>query len=193
MKTGEVKVKKNAYVLSGKFHYAQPNKPIFDEKKKLCGVTNPRQITHIHSYGGEAQFFAALSRGKLLASRCDNPECEFQGTIHLPFRIYCPDCLRRATVIDVTQTARRTAKIHTFIVTSRTGAFNALKTPIKFIDVEMDGVATIFKSVLLAGEPAIDRRVVPIFRKKNPTYTILDVGFVEAGTPKNKLPAGFSF
>ncbi|OGP59106.1 MAG: hypothetical protein A2V67_08195 [Deltaproteobacteria bacterium RBG_13_61_14] len=193
MKTGEVKVKKNSYVLKGKFHYADPNKPIRDEKGKLCGVTNPRQMTHIHSYGGEAPFFAALGQGKLLASRCDNPECEFTGTIYLPFRIYCPDCLRRNKVLDVTRLARQTAKIHTFVVTSRAGAFNALKTPIKFIDVEFEGVATFLKSVLMKGEPAIDQRVVPIFRKKNPTYTIMDLAFVEEGTPKKKLPTGFSY
>jgi uncharacterized protein len=193
MKTGEVKVKKNAYALKGKFHYADPNKPIFDEKGKLCGVTNPRQMTHIHSYGGEAPFFAGIAAGKLLASRCDNPGCDFKGTIYLPFRIYCPDCLRRNKVIDVTRLARKTATIHTFVVTSRTGAFNALKTPIKFIDVEFEGVATILKSVLLVGEPAIGNKVVPIFRKKAPTFTIMDLAFVEEGTPQKKLPKDFSF
>jgi len=193
MKTGEVKVKKNGYSISGKFHYADRNKPIRDEKGKLCGVTNPRQMTHIHSYGGEAPFFAGIAAGKLLATRCDNSKCEFKGTIYLPFRIYCPDCLRRNKVIDATKLAQKTATIHTFVVTSRTGAFNYLKTPIKFIDIEFEGVGTILKSVLLVGEPAIGLRVTPIFRQKNPTYTIMDLAFVEEGTPKNKLPAGFSF
>ena len=193
MKTGEVKVKKNAYALKGKFHYADPSKPIFDEKGKLCGVTNPRQMTHIHSYGGEAPFFAGIAAGKLLATRCDNPKCDFKGTIYLPFRIYCPDCLRRNKVIDATRLARKTATIHTFVVTSRTGAFNYLKTPIKFIDIEFEGVGTILKSVLLVGEPAIGKRVTPIFRKKAPTYTIVDLAFVEEGTPKNQLPKDFSY
>jgi len=147
----------------------------------------------MHSYGGEAPFFAGIAEGKLLGTRCDNKDCEYKGTVHLPFRIHCPDCLKKMTVVDLTDLAQKTAKIHSYIVTSRTGAFNTLDKPIKFIDVEFEGVATILKSYQLAGDPSIGARVVPIFRTKSPTYTITDLAFVAEGTKKKDLPKGFSF
>lgn len=188
----KVWIENKAYRIKGDFHTIEPNQPIRNQKDKLCGVTNPRRIVHIHSYGGEAPFFEGLAQGKLLATRCDNDDCEYKGTIHLPFRIFCPDCLRRMKVIDVTNKARKTAKIHSYIVTSRTGAFNTLDTPIRFIDVELDGVATILKSYQLVGEPEIGLRVVPIFKKK-PTYTIIDLAWVARGTREKDLPKGFRF
>jgi len=189
----KVSVAGSAYKIDGKAHEIQPNQPIRREDGKLCGVTNPRQMTYIHSYGGEAPFFEGVAEGKLLATRCDNDKCAFKGTVHLPFRIYCPDCLRKANIIDVTDLARKTAKIHSYIVTSRTGAFNTLDIPIRFVDIEIEGIATILKSYLLVGEPEIGMRVVPIFRTKEPTYTITDLAFAKEGTKENELPEGFSF
>lgn len=188
----KVWVKGKGYKIEGNFHRIEPNQPIWKDGK-LCGVTNPRQMTYIHSYGSEYQFFAGLAESKLHATRCDNDKCEFKGTVHLPFRIYCPDCLRKATVLDVTQWARDTARIHSYIVTSRTGAFNTLETPIKFIDIEIDGIATILKSYQMAGDPEIGQRVVPIFRTKEPTYTITDLAWVVEGTREHELPEGFTF
>ena len=71
---GQVYVKNNQYKLKGAFHHLTPNTPIrnADDDWKLLGVTNPRDMTYIHSYGGEAIFFESLSKGKLLATRCDN-------------------------------------------------------------------------------------------------------------------------
>ena len=189
----KVWIEKSAYKIKGDFHRLEPNQPIRREDGKLCGVTNPRQLTHLHSYGGEAPFFAGLAEGKLLATRCDADECEYKGTVHLPFRIHCPDCLRKATVVDVTDWARKSGQIHSYIVTSRTGAFNTLDIPIRFIDVEIDGIATIIKSYQLVGEPEIGQRVVPIFRTKAPTYTIIDLAFVKEGTKESELPEGFAF
>ena len=48
-------------------------------------------------------------------------------------------------------------------------------------------------SVLSVGEPEIGKRVVPIFRTKSPTYTIMDLMFVIEGTPESDLPEGFTF
>jgi len=192
-KEAKVWIKNNAYKIEGDFHTIEPNRPICNEDDKLCGVTNPRRLVHIHSYGGEAPFFAALAEGKLLGTRCDNKDCEFKGTIYLPFRICCPDCLEKMTVADLTEDARKTAKIYSYIVTSRTGAFNTLDTPIKFIDIEIKGVSTMIKSYLLAGEPEIGQRVVPIFRTKEPTYTITDLAWVVEGTRKEDLPKQFAF
>ena len=192
---GQVYVKNNQYKLKGAFHHLTPNNPIrnADDGWKLLGVTNPRDMTYIHSYGGEAIFFESLSQGKLLATRCDNPDCESKGTIHIPFRIHCPDCLGKNTVIDLTDIAKKTAKIHTFMVCARSGAFNMLDKPIKFINIEFDGVATILMSYLSIGDPAFGMKVVPIFKTGGPTFTILDLSWVPEGTTKEQLPEGFSF
>ena len=36
-------------------------------------------------------------------------------------------------------------------------------------------------------------KVRPIFRTKNPTFTITDLAFVSAETKEAELPAGFTF
>ncbi|MCK4539304.1 MAG: hypothetical protein KAV42_10955 [Candidatus Krumholzibacteria bacterium] len=191
---GQVHVKNKKYKIKGDFHHLTPNMPIrnADDGWKLMGVTNPRDMTYIHMYGGEAPFFEALGEGKLLATRCDNPDCEFKGTVYQPFRIHCADCLGRNTVIDMTENAKTTATVHTFMVCERSGAFNVLDKPIKFINIEFEGVDTILMSYLSIGEPEIGMKVVPIFRTKNPTYTILDLSWVPAGTKAEDLPEGFS-
>jgi uncharacterized OB-fold protein len=157
------------------------------------GVTNPREMIYIHAYGGEAPFFESLCQGKLMATRCDNPKCDMQGTIYQPFRIHCIDCLGKNTVFDMTDLAKKTAKIHTFMVCERSGAFNVLEKPIKFINVEFDGVATILMSYLQLGDPEIGMRVVPIFKKVNPTYTIMDLSWVPEGIPESDLPMDFRY
>jgi uncharacterized OB-fold protein len=190
-----VSVKDNKYKVKGDFHHLTPNTPIrdMDNKGKLLGVTNPRDMTYIHSYGGEAIFFESLSQGKLMATRCDNKKCEAKGTIYQPFRIHCMDCLGKNTVIDMTEIAKKTARIHTFMVCERSGAFNVLDKPIKFINIEFEGVSTILMSYLAVGQPEMGMRVVPIFKTQDPTYTILDLAWVPEGTKKNRLPLGFSF
>ena len=192
---GQVYVKNNQYKIKGDFHELTPNMPIrnADDGWKLMGITNPRDMTYMHSYGGEAVFFESLSQGKLMATRCDNPKCEYKGSVWQPFRIHCPDCLKKMTVIDMTDIAKKTARIHTFMVCERSGAFSLLDKPIKFINIEFDGVVTILMSYLWVGEPTIGMRVVPIFKKLNPTYTILDMSWVPAGTKESQLPEGFSF
>ena len=193
--SGNVKVKNGKYRLNGEFHSASPNMPIRNEDEgwRLMGVTNPRALTHIHMYGGEAVFFESLSRRKIFGTRCENSDCEFSGTVYLPFRIFCPDCLNRNTVVDLTEVCRDTATIHTFMICERSGAFNTLEKPIKFINVEFEGVATILMSYLGAGEPGIGERVVPIFRILEPTYTIVDLSWVPEGTPGESLPEGFAY
>ncbi len=192
---GQVFVKNNQYKLKGVFHHLTPNTPIrnADDGWKLLGVTNPRDMTYIHSYGGEAIFFESLSQGKLLATRCDNTHCETCGTIYIPFRVHCPDCLAKNTPIDITETAKESARIHTFMTCARSGAFNLLDKPIRFINIEFDGVSTILMSYLSLGEPEIGGKVVPIFKTCGPTFTILDLSWVPAGTTRDMLPEGFSF
>ena len=189
-KQTKVWIEKKAYKIKGEFSTLEANTPIRREDGKLCGVTNPRGLVHMHSYGAEAPFFEGLAEGKLLGTQCVNNKCEYKGSIYIPFRIFCPDCLSRMKIVDLTAKARKTARIYSFIVTSRTGAFNTLKTPIRFIDVEFDGVCTILKSYQLVGEPEIGQQVIPVFRSK-PTYTITDLAWVAADT--KKPPKGFRF
>jgi len=193
--SGTVTVKNNKYRPKGDFHRIEPNTPIrsADEGWKLLGVTNPREMIYIHSYGGEAIFFESLGQGKLMGARCDNPKCGSKGTIYQPFRTFCSDCLVKNTVFDMTDLAKKTAKVHTFMVCERSGAFNVLDKPIKFINIEFDGVPTILMSYLCVGEPKIGMRVTPIFKKVNPTYTILDLAWVPEGTKAAALPEGFAF
>ncbi len=182
------------YRMRGEFHSIEANQPIRNEAGKLCGVTNPRRLVHTHSYGGEHEFFDGVAQGRLLGTRCDNADCEVgYQSIFVPFRIHCPDCLQKTTSVDLTELANRSATVHSFMITERTGAFNTLEKPIKFINIEFDGVCTILMSYLLRGEPAIGDRVVPIFATARPTYTILDLAWVPEGTPESDLPEGCSF
>jgi uncharacterized OB-fold protein len=191
---GYVEIVNGRYKPRGVFHIPEANQPIFNKDTgKLAGITNPRDMTYIHSYGGEAIFFESLSKGKLIASQCNKEKCESCKSIFMPFRIFCPDCLRKNKAFDLTSIAKKTAKIHSFIITYRSGAFNTLKLPIKFINVEFDGVCTILMSYLSYGDPKIGMRVVPIFKTKNPTYTIIDLSFVPEGTAESNLPEGFTF
>jgi len=191
---GKVKVVNGRYKISGKFHHIEPNSSIWNENTgKLMGVTNPRNMTYIHMYGGEGVFFEGLGKGKLMASRCDNPDCDTTGSVYMPFRIHCPDCLGRNTPVDITDIARRSGTVHTFMITERTGAFNTLPKPIRFVNVEFEGVATILMGSLAVGEPEIGMRVLPIFRTKDPTCTILDMHWVPEGTEESELPEGYTF
>lgn len=190
---GKVRVEGGKYRLNGKFHYAFPNDPIRNEEGELMGVTNPRDVTHIHMYGGEAPFFENLSKGKLLGTKCENPDCDAHGSVFVPFRIHCPDCLWKNTIVDMTETANKGASVHTFMITERTGAFNTLEKPIRFVNVEFEGVSTILMGYLPIGEPEMGMKVVPIFQTKSPTFTIIDLAWVPQGTLESELPEGFSF
>jgi hypothetical protein len=189
-----VEVVEGRYRMRGEFHTIEPNQPIRNESGKLCGVTNPRRLVHTHSYGGEYEFFEGVAQGRLLGTRCDNADCEVgYESVSIPFRIYCPDCLQKMNTVDLTDVANRTATVHSFMITERTGAFNTLEKPIKFINIEFEGVCTILMGYLLCGEPVIGDRVVPIFATASPTYTIVDLAWVPEGTPASDLPKGFSF
>ena len=191
----EVKVVKGQYKLQGEFHTAEPNQTIRDESGKLCGITNPRRIVHHHSYGGEAPFFQGLGDGRLWATRCENKDCEVSyRSMFIPYRIHCPDCLGRNVPVDITELANKSAHVYSFMVCERSGAFNTLEKPIRFINVEFDGVSTILMSYLIGKKnPEIGMKVRPIFRTKKPTFTITDLAFVPAEASEKALPAGFTF
>ena len=191
---GTVRVKNGKYKIHGDFHHITPNMPIRNQNEgwRLMGVTNPRDMTYIHMYGGEAVFFENLAKGKIYGTKCENSDCGFMGTAYLPFRIHCPDCLGKNKIVDLTTVCKEHAKIYSFMVCERSGAFNTLDKPIRFINVAFDGVATILMSYLSIGEPKIGMKVTPIFRTINPTFTITDLSWVPKGTSEELLPEGFT-
>ena len=143
-------------------------------------VEKPRSPTHIHTYGGETPFFKALTEGRLLASRCGNDKCDpsgQEGYLHLPPRVYCPDCLEKMDWEDITELATAKARVHTHIRVERPGAFNRVPMPCQLISVEIEGVATILMSILSEGEPEIGLEIEPVFNTRNPTFTILDLSW----------------
>ena len=143
-------------------------------------VEKPRAPIHIHTYGGETPFFKGLTQGRLMATRCDNENCDpagQEGYFHLPPRVYCPDCLEKMAWADITELAARTARVHTHITVARPGAFNRVPMPCQLISVEIEGVSTILMSVLAEGEPEIGLEVEPVFNTTQPTFTILDLSW----------------
>jgi len=194
---GTVKVDKGRYIPTGEFHRIEAGTPICNRDGALAGVTKPRNMTYIHSYGGEAPFFQAVAeKARLLGTRCDTEGCPGKGTIWMPYRVHCPDCLGRNVEVDMTAVANEVATVYTFIVTERSGAFNTLEKPIRFVDVEFPGanVGTMLKGYVVGpGTPSIGARVRPAFRTGKPGYNIQDLGWALEGVTEDQLPEGFTF
>lgn len=140
-------------------------------------IEKPRAPIHVHTYGGESKFFQGLTAGKLLATKCTNEACDANGTLFLPTRVYCPDCLEKMEWIDITDLARRTAKVHTHITVEHPGAFNRVPMPCQLISVEIEGVSTVLMSQLFGAEPEIGLEIEPVFETRKPTFTILDLAW----------------
>jgi hypothetical protein len=143
-------------------------------------IEKPRAPIHIHTYGGETPFFKGLAEGRLMATRCINKKCDPAGKagyFFLPPRVYCPDCLEKMIWEDVTEIARRTARIHTHITVAHPGAFNRVPMPCELISVEVEGAETIIMSQLKGAKPEIGMPVEPVFNTSNPTFTILDLAW----------------
>ena len=139
---------------------------------------NPRTITHNHSYGGLSKFFKGLAEGILFGTFCDN--CNDTG-VWLPPRVHCPDCWSEMRWLEIITSH---AKVYTYSMTNFPGAGFKATTPCPLISIEIPGVCTKFMSYLSKfgeDEPYIGMPVRPVFRTKNPTYTILDISWV----PKN--------
>ncbi len=143
-------------------------------------VEKPRAPIHIHTYGGETPFFRGLTEGRLMGTRCINPQCDVAGKtgyVMLPPRVYCPDCLELMEWVDMTEVATKTAVVHTHISVARPGAFNRLPMPSQLISVEIEGVATILMSWMRKGTPEIGMKIKPWFNTRSPSFTILDLAW----------------
>ena len=142
---------------------------------KAMVIEWPRSLTHKHTYGKLSPFFKALAEGRLLATRCDNSDCE-ENRLWLPPRADCPDCNQPMTWQELPQPIIGT--VHTFARVQYAGTGIELTTPYYQVDVELPGLCTIFKGYLEHGTAAIGMKVQAGFRTENPTNTILDIFWV---------------
>lgn len=135
-------------------------------------VNFPRSLVHRHTYGKLSPFFRGLKKGKLLATKCVNPECD-EKRLWLPPRADCPDCNQPMEWEEIPQPIIGT--VHTYAKVVYAGAGIELQTPYYQIDVELPGVCTIFKGYLAFGAAEIGMKVKAVFNTTNPTNTILDM------------------
>ncbi len=138
----------------------------------------PRSLSHIHTYGLLSPFFKGLKQGKLLATRCTNPNCP-EKRRWLPPRADCPDCYERMEWEELPQPVIGT--IYTYTMVDYAGTGVELKTPYWQIDVELPDTATVMKGYLLHGKPEIGMKVKAQFRTgEEASHTILDMYWVPA-------------
>jgi len=135
----------------------------------------PKNLVHRHTYGKLSPFFKGLAEGRLLATRCTNPECG-EHRLWLPPRADCPDCNQPMTWEELPKPVIGT--VHTYARVEYAGTGIELATPYFQIDVEIPGVCTIFKGYLQYGTAEIGMKVQACFRTENPTNTILDIYWV---------------
>jgi uncharacterized protein len=138
-------------------------------------VEFPRSFVHRHTYGKLSPFFQGLKQGKLLATKCVNPDCG-EKRLWLPPRADCPDCNQPMEWQEIPQPI--IGIVHTYARVVYAGTGIELKTPYYQIDVELPGVCTIFKGYLLEGEAKIGMKVKACFRTTRSTNTILDMYWV---------------
>ena len=142
---------------------------------------NACTVVHRHSYGGLSRFFDELAQGRLFGKICIERSCRAKPTwgIWLPPRVHCPDCWEEMSWVEIMDADKAIAYTHS--LTNLPGAGFMLSTPCPLISVEIPGVCTKFMSYLSefgVGEPYIGMPVRPVFRKRRPTHTILDVSWV---------------
>jgi uncharacterized OB-fold protein len=144
---------------------------IFDDEKAMV-INFPRSLVHHHTYGLLSPFFEGLIKGKLMATRCTNPKCP-ENRLWLPCRAHCPDCWELMSWEEIPRPVIGTVYAYTQLVYAGVGI--ELSTPYWQIDVELPGLATIFKGYLVRGKPEVGMKVKAGFRTQKPTNTILDI------------------
>ncbi|EKD52225.1 MAG: protein of unknown function DUF35 [uncultured bacterium] len=122
-------------------------------------IDNPRFQgdvgTHHHTLGMLTPYFQGLTQGKLLGTKCTNPECPIshgKGELWLPPRADCPDCHKPMAWEEVKNPV---GEIFTYTYVERGGQGLEIETPYYQIDVQIPGVATIVKSYLINRERQI--------------------------------------
>ncbi|TKJ41509.1 nucleotide-binding protein [candidate division LCP-89 bacterium B3_LCP] len=139
-------------------------------------IKQPYQIDYLHSYGQDSPFFAGLTAGKLLSTKC--PKCGYSyGTP----RLHCMYCGTECDWVELP----REGYVHCFTVCHFGSEAFLPETPFILIMVEWPDVDTLFLARLVDVDPAdasldwIGMKIRAQFRrncKLNPT----DVYFVPA-------------
>ena len=138
-------------------------------------IKNNKDWYHIHSYGGWGKFFKGLTKKKLLATRCTNPDCE-EKRLWLPPRCECPDCWHEMEWVEAPQVAT----VYTHSVVRYPGAPFRLPTGTPLVSLEIEGTCTKLMSYLSEGTPKFGMKVKAVFNTQKPTNTILDLSWVPA-------------
>jgi uncharacterized OB-fold protein len=128
-------------------------------------------VDYMHSYAQDSPFFAGLSKGKLLGSRCTG--C---GYTYATPRGHCMECSSETEWFELPLRGR----VHTFTTSYFTGEAFLKAAPLTLILVEFEGVDTLFFSRLAGAVPtevAIGMEVKARFMR-NSTFKPTDVYFV---------------
>jgi uncharacterized OB-fold protein len=128
------------------------------------------EIDYRHSYAEDSPFFVALSKGKLLGSRC--PRCAY--TFATP-RAHCMHCGAPTEWHELPLTGR----VHTFTTCYYGGEAFLKETPFTLVLVEFEGANTLFLSRLKNLEPEGVRIGLPVRARfaKTPAFKVTDVWF----------------
>jgi len=140
----------------------------------------PRSMTHFHTYGKLTPYFKGLTEGKLMATKCTNPDCPISkgnGELWLPPRADCPDCYASMEWVELKQPIVGSVYSYTYVKRGGTGL--EIETPYYQIDVKLEGCCTIPKGYLLNADvkPEIGMKVTPVFRTNDSTHTCLDISW----------------
>jgi uncharacterized protein len=135
--------------------------------------------THYHTYGLLTPYFKGLTEGRLMATRCTNPDCPISrgdGELWLPPRADCPDCHQPMVWEEVKNLE---GYIYAYTYVERGGTGLEIECPYYQVDVKLPGVATIAKSYLIDRKPIkIGDKVRVKFRTgAEATHTSLDMYF----------------
>jgi len=135
---------------------------------------HPYHVDYVHSYGQDSPFFAGLSNGKLLGTKC--AKCAY--TYATP-RLSCTTCGKETDWVELPGEGR----VHTF-TTCFFGSEEFLKeTPFHLILVEFDGVDTLLLARLVGPEGPENIRIgmkVKAKFRRNSQLKPTDVYFVPA-------------
>lgn len=128
------------------------------------------EIDYRHSYAEDSPFFAGLTKGKLLGSRCTT--CR---TTYATPRSHCMGCGSPTAWQELPLHGR----VHTYTTCYYGGEAFLKETPFTLILVEFDGVDTLFLSRLKGAPPDQVRIGLPVVARfaKTPSFKVTDVWF----------------
>jgi uncharacterized OB-fold protein len=113
-------------------------------------IKHPYHVEYVHSYGQDSPFFAGLSNGKLLGTRCRKCACTYATP-----RLACATCGAETDWVELPLEGR----VHTF-TTCYFGSEEFLKeTPFHLVLVEFDGVDTLLLARLIGPEGPEEIRI----------------------------------